>query len=520
MLSVLAATANDRAINYCWVSWLMIYTDFLAMPVEIKTFDRLAVTVIMHSIQNRFVRTLNQSFEIFFPRSKFSLFTKFLSETSRRNFQPETSDLLGEYLLEIGRGNVQLFDLELTSDELMALSIEALIEYVKLSFDSMEHSQLLLDCICASEINDIVAIPFDFSTLAQINRIIQFTKIRVRIDELMKTDPMSVMTETTEDSMAGGSLVSVYAHNEFIRIRDDLIVSKAFEQAMQLADLLNLSKDVIVFEQWVHSFEADPNSVDLNACERQIECHGLSPVVLINFLAFIADRIEFNDRRKYKVLKKTIDVIRKYHLNGIDGVNQDSIEFNLIKCQLAIDDPIEDSEILNSEYFVSVMAKERGILFKTFPELKEMSGVYELNVSSKDELRGGEVKRFDSLMDHLLDQGDIVQALRLQAMFNHRTLDLHYIVFCMALAEGLASLVDLSVEDKQMLNEGIKVVASKFNRRTLRLKRSSSSSSSPTTKSFFDSMDANLRIDFEELPSGEKQDLLDAIQVSLRSILV
>lgn len=60
-------------------------------------------------------------------------------------------------------------------------------------------------------------------------------------------------------------------------------------------------------------------------------------------------------------------------------------------------------------------------------------------------------------------------------MFNHRTLDLHYLVFCMALAEGLASLYELSVEQKQMLNESAKSAASKFNRRTLRLARLSQS---------------------------------------------
>lgn len=60
-------------------------------------------------------------------------------------------------------------------------------------------------------------------------------------------------------------------------------------------------------------------------------------------------------------------------------------------------------------------------------------------------------------------------------MFNHRTLDLHYLVFCMALAEGLASLYELSVEQRQMLNDGAKNAASKFNRRTLRLTRVSQS---------------------------------------------
>lgn len=56
-------------------------------------------------------------------------------------------------------------------------------------------------------------------------------------------------------------------------------------------------------------------------------------------------------------------------------------------------------------------------------------------------------------------------------MFNHRPLDLHYLVFCMALAEGLASLHDLSGEQRKMLSDGVKSAASKFNRRTLKSTR-------------------------------------------------
>ncbi len=52
-------------------------------------------------------------------------------------------------------------------------------------------------------------------------------------------------------------------------------------------------------------------------------------------------------------------------------------------------------------------------------------------------------------------------------MFNVRPLDLHYLVFCMALAEGLASLYDLSGDQRKMLSDGVKSAASKFNRRTL-----------------------------------------------------
>lgn len=512
ILAVLAATVNDSAVDYCWVTWLMISTEFPIIPADVMSIDDLARIVVQHSVQNKYVRTLHQSIEIFYPRSKFILFTRFLSETSRYNFTADVANALEDYIGDLSERNVQF--MSWTPEDLQEISIELLIEYIKQSFDSMEHCQLLLDCVCSTGIGDVIATPIDLCTVAAINRIIRFTGVRLNIDEMMR---QPTATEADEEGLLehSESLSSIYARNEYLRISDELIALNAYDSAMELADLLALPKSTVVYKRWVHLFETE-DTFDLDACDRELEEHGLSPFILIDFLTFVAERIDFAEPKKYAVLRKILFASRKHQLHPNEGFQRDAIEFDLVKCVLRNGEPIvDDTFIFNSEYFEAIMIDERGVLFKSFLALKELSGVNELTISNKEPLSRVETARFESVMNRLLDQGDIVQALRLQAMFNHRTLDLHYLVFCMALAEGLSSLYDLSTEQKQMLNDGLKVAASKFNRRTLRMKRFMSSS--PESQHVSESIDSTgTRIDFEQAPPGVKQDILDAIQVITR----
>lgn len=514
ILTVLAATVHKPFTVFCWIIWLMISIELNSVPNEFQTFAELIQYTITYAVQQNYVRTLHQSFEIFYPASKFTLFTKFLSDTSRYHFTSETSTLLMDFFYELDEGTVSINDLVQWSNEDMLIFITTLlIEYVKTSFDSMEHCQQLLDTICASGIGKHID-SIDFCTVADINRIVRFTKIRLNIDEMIRRMPAiddDALNGDDDDEMA-----QTHLQNEYIRICDELVAEKAFTSAIDLANLLGLSKDSVLFEQWIHLFGTDDN-FDLDECDRGIAQHQISPLVLINFLLYVSGKLNYTDVKKYFVLKKVLNAIKKHHLYSNDGIQRDRVEYDMYKCLLKSETRIDEIEMYNSEYYETIMMAERGVLYKSFLDLKDLAGVDQLTVVARDELPKHESERLDQLMNHLLEQGDIVQALRLQGIFNHRTVDLHYLVFCMALAENLASLYDLSAEQKQMLNNGLKQAASKFNRRTLRLKRlnscSTSTSSSPVSKIYFDSVEPT-RVDFEEIPPGEKQDILEAIQVN------
>lgn len=514
ILTVLAATVHKPITGFCWIIWLMISIELSSIPNEFQTFDELIQYTIKYAVQQNYVRTLHQSFEIFYPSSKFTLFTKFLSHTSRYNFTSETSTLLMDFFYELDEGTVSMNDLVQWSDEDMLLFITTLlIEYVKTSFDSIEHCQQLLDTICASGIGKHID-SINFCTVADISRIVRFTNVRLNIDEMIRQMP--AIENDPLNANDDEEMTQKYLQNEYIRIYDELVAEKAFTSAINLANLLALSKDSVLFEQWIHLFGIDDN-FDLDECDRGIAQHQISPLVLINFLLYVSEKLIYADVKKYFVLKKVLNAIKTHHLYPNDDIQRDRVEYDMYKCLLKSETRIDEIEMYNSEYFETIMMAERGVLYKSFHDLKDLAGVDQLTVVAREELLKHESERLDQLMNHLLEQGDIVQALRLQGIFNHRTMDLHYLVFCMALAENLASLYDLSAEQKQMLNDGLKQAASKFNRRTLRLKRlnscSTSTSSSPVSKTYFDSVEP-IRVEFEEIPPGERQDLLEAIQVN------
>lgn len=509
ILAILSATLKERTVHYCWMAWLMIYAESVALLTETESLKEMTKFLILEAVRSGCARSLNQSFKIFHPESKFVFLTSFLAETSALRFSLDVAGLLDDYLLHLKELRMQLFDLEFTEDELIAFSVEILVQHVKVFSTSMEHCQLLLDCISSTGIDERMRSPLDFATLAKINSIIRFTSVRVRVEELIRADFASL---ADDDELITRSAKE---QNEYTRIRDELVESKEFVCAMQIADLLDLTKDAIVYERLISTYKTQLSKFDLVACEAELARSNLSPSILINFLKFIADRIDFGDPEKYSMLKSILDLSAKYQLGSMESGQWDQFEFDLVKCVLRNSEPIDKIDVHHSSHYEEILTRKHQVIFESFVELKEMSGINELSGSLQCDLSEAEVPRFEELMNRLLDLGDVVQALRLQAMFNHSTNDLHYIVFCMALAEGLASMLDLSVEQKRLLNDGVKSAASMFNRRTLRLKRTSSScSSSPVSRSFLDSVEMSSRVDFEELPSGAKQDLLDSIQVS------
>lgn len=515
ILTVLAATTNAAVIDYCWIIWLMTSVDLTIIPSAITTFDELARHVITYAVQNDYVRSLHQSFEIFYPSCKFALFTKFLHEARQCNFSLDTCNSLADFVGVLNEEAIEINSLlRWTSDELTMFITILLMEYIKIGFDSMEHSQQLLDRICASGIAAHVD-SIDFCTIAAMNQIVQFTGVQLNIDEMVGWNISDIKEMGDGDTE---SIHSTHLQNEYIRVSDVLVASKHFKNAIELANLLNLSKDSIIYEQWIHQFDIDQH-IDFDMCERRINEHSISPLILIKFYLHIADQLDHSDISKYAILLKALNTIKKHHLRKNDGIHCDRIEYEMYKCLLKNDQCIEKIELYYSEYFETIMKSERVVLFKTFIDLKELASIDKITVLMNEHMRKEEIDRLELLLDCLLDQGDLVQALRVQEIFNHRTVDLHYLVFCMALCENLTSLYDLSAEQKQMLSDGLKHAASKFNKRTLRLRRLSAScntsaSSSPNNRtSYMDTMDTYRGPDSDYAGNGEKLDVLEAIQV-------
>lgn len=453
VFAVLAATVAATEQASCWYVWLTLSTGAdvpTATATGADTLAELAIALIDHALQSGCVATLHQSMLLFYPAHPFRLFTDYLQRTADLDFSAASTEVLHSFLLAlIGAPDQTPADRDCPLFPRGAADIDRCVRWLQLQlqhgFRSGEHRQLLLDSLCASGLSDHTVL-VDFCTLSRLHAVCSFTAVSVDVGRLMAGDARA-------------------AQAEHERLRERLVGEREFERALQLADLVQLPRDSIIYEWWVAEHRAAGESFDLGRCERECAVFSLAPELVIQFYQHVADGLAYERPGKYAVLKRIMDVIKRHRLFRSEAINCDRIEYEMVVAYLRGPMEIGELDVYYSDYFEAIIRNERGVLFKTFTELKEISGIEELTVSNKRKLTAAEQARLDALIYRLLDDGDVVQALRLQAIFVHRPLDLHLLVFCMALAEGLASLSDLSAEQEQMNRDARKFAMSRFGRR-------------------------------------------------------
>lgn len=408
MLTVIASMANDAARDYCWAAWLIISMSLPTIGDDVKTLEQLSRKLITDTVNQHFVRTLHQSIEIFYPESYFCLFTSYLSSISHYDFSFEVTKAMQTYLCELNNNNVTLSCLtNYHREEMLDLSIALLVNYVARCFDSLEHRQLLLNSLLMAGIDDYVT-GIDFGTVKAISKILYFSSVKLNVLALLRSPSV-----VDVDAVTLRQLHDERMYAEYERIVEELTMKKFFDKAKQIADLLGLPKDNIIYENWIHEFHTN-DLFNVDACEKEVHDLVLSPLLLINFLQLIADKLNYEDPVKYGLLKKVLDAIKRHHLHSSENINRDRIEYELVMCMLKNTMAIGAHELYHSEYYEEVMVAERLVLYKSFMDLKRSSGVDDMMVINREPLNNYELGRLEDLMNKLLDKGDIVQALRLQ----------------------------------------------------------------------------------------------------------
>lgn len=455
IFAVLAATLVPQTSveqSYCWYVWLSLSTSApLPTDDDVKVFGPMAAALVRHSLQDSgWLQTLYQAMLIFYPRHVFTHFTEFLHRTAELEFGTAVTQVLNDFLIALNDACDEDDGLSppLYTENLLDVCVTLLMQHLQHGFRSGEHRQLLLDAVCASAIPDHTHL-VNFDTVQRLHTICAFTTASVNVGQLM----------------LGGNVTEASHQAEYERLRDCLVAEREFAKALELADLVQLPRDSIIYESWVAEYETLGDEFDLARCEREIGEYSLAPELVITFYTHVAHGLPYESGRKYAVLKRIMDVIKRHRLFPNESFNCDRIEYDMVVSYLRGTCTIQALDVYYSDYFETIMRRERGVLYKSFAELKEISGIEDLTVDNKRKLSPAECEKLDALIYRLLDDGDIVQALRLQAIFLHRPLDLHYLVFCMALAEGLASLSDLSPEQAQMNRDARKFAMSRFNRR-------------------------------------------------------
>lgn len=394
VLAVLAGISSELNVQYCWVTWMIASMESYAFPNEPFDCQVLSKSLIEFSVAKGFIRTLHQGMNIFFPDNNFNIFLEYLVRTNSLDFSTETTELLKKYFVALSDDDVELLCLNNDSTAIFNFSIVLLVQHLQFGFESKEYQRLMLTSLCQSEIdfNNII----DFCMINAINEILTFTCVEIDITLFMKD-------RCTEEKLK----------QEHERICDELWLNKEFTKAMKAADLFSLPKDNIIYSSWMSAYECDFN-FDTDRYDMESDQYSLSPEVVIKFYVRLAVKEHENNPKKYKILKKILDVIKKHHLFPTECVDRDSVEYEMAISFLKSSLDIHDIELYYSEYFETIMSNERFVLYKSFLDLKEMAGIEELKVSNKVPLTDSELEKLNSLINRLLDDGDIIQALRLQ----------------------------------------------------------------------------------------------------------
>ncbi|EDW02695.1 spatacsin [Drosophila grimshawi] len=493
VLAVLAATLSESNHDWCWLLWLAVasgqWTQLLQLAIKCKERNdqtELVWSVIRGAVSAGHVNALLHSFCIFHPECKFGHLCRFLQLTAQQqDFSTTTIVELRMFFCSWSQDAVQLPLCEpLAHKHLMQRCIGLLLMQLQSNFDCIMQQQKFLECICRSDVGDICDL-LDFCLLHRIFGVAApwMRQLGIDYEQLVKRDSA-----------------------EYKRLVDALTDAKAYDEALQLAALLQLPLADIVYAKWLAELEA--GQLRLHAeYEREIEQHALPPAILVNFLLHAAatQQPEENQlRRRYELLQSVLGVIKQHHLFPNECFDRDQIEYDMVLCYLQLEpEPSPPVTIYHSEYFEQIMQQERGVLYKSFSELKELAGIDDLSIANKSQLTAEMERRLNELLNLLLDEGDIVEALRLQELFEFRPTDLRFIVFAMALAEGMTSIVNLAIKERQLLSDIEKSAFPKFNRLTL--------NQSPMVRCNSDLSGSCSTLEFEEIPSKEKQQTLDTL---------
>lgn len=507
IMAILAASVDkldgsNSNLEWCWLVWLVVTTD------QWSNFQRFSSNtqefpwnLFDHIVSQSQITSIVRSFEIFYPDTALIHLFRFLQLSTQNKFGDETVHELRLYCLAWSNEEVHLpFNLWPQREKLMKRTIRILLLHIQHNFESTIDQLKFLGCVCRSGLSDITG-QLDFCLLKRV------CDILMTVQRAAQRFPINFV-QLLQNDHRGDT-------REYERILRCILAAKEYDVAIQFASLLNKPISDIIYSKWVKSLELQLASSSTHAFdnyvfpfdqyENEVSLHSLPPETLVNFLLYASSHLPTDAyKSRYYVLQKALNVIKHHRLFPNESFDRDQIEYDMIINYLYLDDVsngVADLMLYHSEYFEEIMLSERKVLYKTFLELKELAGIDDLNISNKVNLNEKHSKRLEVLLHRLLDEGDIVEALRLQELFDIRPLDLRFLVFCMALAESMSTVYCMSADERQLLGEIERSSFSKFTKRTL---------CSAGAGSYLS--DSCSTLEFEEIPSKEKQETLTVLQ--------
>lgn len=451
VVAVIAATTKLYRYKYCWITHLMLSSDFAWIGKYLSAND-LAKELVKHCIRKGFVRTLNDSLSIFYPHSSLKTLTTFLFNSVDGNVELMEA-ILKHFIVKMGESR---HDIVVTKgkDEVSAFTIECIVQHLQLNLKTFSLQQKCLEALCRSELSQFTGL-VDFNFIMKVGKILE--RSNLRIDYELFSDLQSPAFKA--------------ASNE---ICENLINDHQFETAVELCNLLELPKDDFVYKWWLHLWNQEDQNSEHFETKKYMDCiskYKLSINVMIKFLKAVVENME-PCVKKYNIMKFILRNSFIVNQNDLDALEYETI---LLYLELKANEASKNLQALNSEHFESLHENEKPIIHNSLFELKALAKIDELSISQISLEDPKQLQLLDELIFDLLDAGDVVQVLRIQEMFGRAPEDLKLLVYIMSIAEGVNSIYDLSKEERKAISS-YGLSNRNFNRMALRPVRTSSSS--------------------------------------------
>lgn len=311
-------------------------------------------------------------------------------------------------------------------------------------FRSRHHRIVFLNTICSSNLAKHV--PSDCPTFCKISSLLQsLLYATINLDLSLFWNPAE-------------------RKSEIVRCIEILVDNKNFKYALELARFEKILKEYVLNEEWSYQFQNNTDNF-WDDCESAFKSSKILPISAAEFFVNCSKELK-NCPDKYRALKHAYTWLKQ---SDYSDPYVENIEQEIWSNYFALDD-----ETLKGSYYDK---HETNYLLSDLQERSVTSTKFD-NLLTKEQQR-----HLDEAIGKILVSGDIIEALRLEKMFDYKNVETSMLLTCYELAEGKLSPYQLSTEQRLLYMSRDRNLRSALSSRRRRAKKSTRISNMSTGKS-------------------------------------
>lgn len=248
---------------------------------------------------------------------------------------------------------------------------------------------------------------------------------------------------------------------EITKCIEKLVKEKRFKNALHLAKYENICKEYVLNEEWSLHLKETPNGDFWDACEIAFENAEIIPSSAALFYIFCCTNIQENCD-KYKAIKLAYTWLKQ---SDYSDKFVENIEQEIWSNYFALDDAT-----LKGSYFSK---HETNYLLSEILENSKTATKFENSLTIE------QLRHLEETIGKILESGDIIEAIRLDKMFEFKSAEFEILLTCYELAEGKRKPYEISAEQRLLfLNRNMNLKSGPHRRRRRNIKSTRQSNAS------------------------------------------